>query len=143
MSGALAGRPLLGLICVVQAECFHGLLREAGELVEVGPLTKKQIAKRIALELGISQALALRMVQRTLDSVVDAIVDNGRIELRNFGVFEIKARAARQARNPRTNEPVTIPPRHAVTFQPSKKLAELVNEARPLPAGFGNVSAEA
>ncbi len=87
-------------------------------------MTKKQIVRRLATELDVSQALAYQMVQRTLDSIADCVIENGRIELRNFGVFLIKRRAARQARNPRTNEPVRIPARTVIVFQPSQTLVD-------------------
>ncbi len=92
-------------------------------------MTKKQIVRRLAGEMDISQALAYQMVQGTLDLIADCVIEHGRIELRNFGVFAIKRRAARQARNPRTNEPVQIPPRSAIVFQPSHTLLERLHRA--------------
>ena len=50
----------------------------------------------------------------------------GRIELRNFGVFEVKRRAARKARNPRTNEEVLVPARNVVVFQAGKNVAAMI-----------------
>ena len=94
-------------------------------------MTKKQIVRRLAGELNVSQSLAHQMVQRTLDSIVDSVLKHGRIELRNFGVFAVKHRAARQARNPRTNEPVRIPPRTVIVFQPSRTLLERLNGSSP------------
>ena len=94
-------------------------------------MTKKQIVRRLAGEMDVSQALAYRMVQRTLDSIADSVIEHGRIELRNFGVFVVKHRAARQARNPRTNEPVRIPPRSAIVFQPSQALLKRLQRSRP------------
>ena len=47
---------------------------------------------------------------------------DGRIELRNFGVFEVKKRAARNARNPRTGDKVLVPEKYVVTFKPGKEM---------------------
>jgi len=89
-------------------------------------LTKKEIAKQIAARHGIDQVIAKRAVQDVLDSIVDALLKTRRMELRNFGVFEVKRRAPRVARNPRTNEQVTVPAKTVVIFQPGKRLADLV-----------------
>lgn len=87
-------------------------------------MTKKDIAKQIANKYGIDQVVAKKAVQDVLDSIVNTLLTTGRIELRNFGVFEVKRRAPRVARNPRTNEQVTVPAKTVVVFQPGKKLAE-------------------
>jgi hypothetical protein len=55
-------------------------------------------------------------------------VDERRIELRNFGVFEVKKRAARKARNPRTGDKVYVPEKFVVTFKPGKEMEERVRE---------------
>ena len=96
-------------------------------------MTKKEIAKQISAQYGIDQIVAKRAVQDVLDSIVDALLKSGRMELRNFGVFEVKRRAPRVARNPRTNEQVTVPAKMVVAFQPGKKLAELVNQLDGVP----------
>jgi len=86
-------------------------------------LTKKELVRRIANELNVDQVLTKRIVQSMLDGILDAVAREGRIELRNFGVFEVKTRAARKARNPRTNEEVLVPAKRVLTFQPGKKVA--------------------
>ena len=55
-------------------------------------------------------------------------MDEGRIELRNFGVFEVKKRAARKARNPRTGQRVDVPEKYVVTFKPGKEMEEKVRQ---------------
>ncbi|MBN1341391.1 MAG: integration host factor subunit beta [Phycisphaerae bacterium] len=90
-------------------------------------MTKKDIAKQIASKYGIDQVIAKRAVQDVFDSIVDSLLHSGRMELRNFGVFEVKRRAPRVARNPRTNEQVSVPAKTVVVFQAGKKLAELAS----------------
>lgn len=95
-------------------------------------LTKKEIVRRIAVELDVDQVLTKKIVQRTLDSILAALARKGRIELRNFGVFEVKTRAARKARNPKTNEELLVPARNVVVFQPGKNVAARIARSRPL-----------
>jgi len=92
-------------------------------------LTKKEMVRRIAAELDVDQVLTKKIVQRTLDGILDTLVRAGRIELRNFGVFEVKRRAARKARNPKTNEEVFVPARNVVVFQPGKNVANRITRS--------------
>lgn len=107
-------------------------------------MTKKEIAKLIAAHHGIDQVIAKRAVQEVLDQIVEALLKNGRMELRNFGVFELKRRAPRVARNPRTNEQVSVPAKTVVVFQPGKKLAEMVSRLEQIPgSSIGSESGSA
>ena len=91
--------------------------------LEMSALTKKEMVRKIAAELDADQVLTKRVVQRMLDMVLDTVVEEGRLELRNFGVFEAKVRAARKARNPKTNEEVHVPAKRVLSFQAGKKVA--------------------
>ena len=92
-------------------------------------MTKKDIVRTISDEVGLTQQQTKKIVQRTFDSIIDTLVREGRIELRNFGVFEVKPRAARRARNPRTGDEVIVPEKHVVTFKPGKHMEAKVQEA--------------
>ena len=85
-------------------------------------VTKKEIVKAISEELGLTQLKTKEIVQKTFDAIVETLVADGRIELRNFGVFEVKKRAARKARNPRTGGQVEVPAKFVVTFKPGKEM---------------------
>jgi len=89
-------------------------------------MTKKEIVRKIASSMEVSQDVVHEVVQRTFDEIVDALVRDTRIELRNFGVFEVRVRAPRKARNPRTNAWLTVPQRAAVVFKPGKAMADRV-----------------
>jgi nucleoid DNA-binding protein len=89
-------------------------------------VTKKEIVKTISEEIGLTQLKTKEIVQKTFDAIVETLVEEGRIELRNFGVFEVKKRAARKARNPRTGERVDVPEKSVVTFKPGKEMEERV-----------------
>ena len=96
-------------------------------------MTKKEIVKQIADRLGETQLKTKDIVQRTFDAIVDTLIEQGRIELRNFGVFEVKQRKARKARNPRTGDPVEVPPKCVVTFKPGKEMEERVRQMTHVP----------
>lgn len=91
-------------------------------------MTKKEIVKTISEEIGLTQLKTKEIVQKTFDAIVESLVDERRIELRNFGVFEVKKRAARKARNPRTGQRVDVPAKFVVTFKPGKEMEEKVRE---------------
>ena len=91
-------------------------------------MTKKEIVKTISEEIGLTQLKTKEIVQKTFDAIVNTLVEDRRIELRNFGVFEVKQRAARKARNPRTGEKVFVPEKFVVTFKPGKEMEERVRE---------------
>lgn len=91
-------------------------------------MTKKEIVKEISDEIGLTQLRTKEIVQKTFDAIVKTLVEDGRIELRNFGVFEVKKRAARKARNPRTGDKVFVPEKFVVTFKPGKEMEEKVRQ---------------
>lgn len=91
-------------------------------------MTKKEIVKTISDQIGMTQLRTKEIVQKTFDAIVETLVEEGRIELRNFGVFEVKRRAARKARNPRTGDKVDVPEKFVVTFKPGKEMEKRVRE---------------
>ena len=86
---------------------------------------RRSIAKEIAAKTGLSQVMVADVVQRTLDEIVAAVRKDGRLELRNFAVFEVVTRKARKARNPRTGESVSVPAKKVVKFKAGKRLRHL------------------
>ena len=90
-------------------------------------LTKRDLVMRVSEETGMIQQQVLDVVQRTLDSIAAALAKGDKVELRNFGVFEVKVRKARVGRNP--NAPATdvpIPARSVVKFKPGKEMRAAV-----------------
>ena len=96
-------------------------------------MTKKQIVQQISDKTGLTQLQTKDIVDLTFEAIVNTLLDEGRIELRNFGVFEVKTRKARKARNPRTGEKVDVPPKNVVTFKPGKEMEEKVRKLKKLP----------
>ncbi len=85
-------------------------------------MTKKDIVLRITDMTGIKQVDVKTIVQKTFDVIIESLVRNEKVELRNFGVFKIKERKARFGRNPRTGESVPVPPRKVVVFKPGQEM---------------------
>lgn len=100
---------------------------------ESSVVTKKEIVKTISDETGLNQQQIKTIVQKTFDAIVTTLVEEGRIELRNFGVFQVRPRAARKARNPRTGRQVEVPEKFVVTFKPGKIMEQQVNSIEGSP----------
>lgn len=94
-------------------------------------LTKRDLVTRIASETGLNQQHVLDVVQKTLNYISEALAKGDKVELRNFGVFEVKIRKARVGRNP--NAPATdipIPERAIVKFKAGKEMrAEVLKQS--------------
>ena len=91
-------------------------------------MTKKEIVKQISERIGLTQLKTKDIVQQTFDAIVDTLIEVGRIELRNFGVFEVKMRKPRKARNPRTGERVDVEAKKVVVFKAGKEMEEKVRK---------------
>ncbi len=104
-------------------------------------MTKKEIVKAISEQIGLTQLKTKEIVQKTFDAIVETLVEERRIELRNFGVFEVKKRAARKARNPRTGERVDVAEKFVVTFKPGKEMEERVRLLEAAEAAKAAVAA--
>ena len=91
-------------------------------------MTKKEMAQAIAEETNLTQIVVKEIMQQLFDGITDTLEKEGRIELRNFGVFEVKKRKPRTARNPRTGEKVMVPAKLVVTFKAGLEMEEKVKE---------------
>ena len=105
-------------------------------------MTKKEIVRTISEEIGLTQLKTKEIVQKTFDAIVNTLVEDGRIELRNFGVFEVKRRAPRKARNPRTGDKVFVPEKFVVTFKPGKDMEKRVRQLERQAAAEAQASAD-
>jgi nucleoid DNA-binding protein len=95
-------------------------------------LTKRDIVVRISRETGLTQARVFEVVQKTLDFLAEALANGDKVELRNFGVFEVKIRKARVGRNPQVPATdVPIPSRAMVKFQAGKEMRAAVLKLTP------------
>jgi nucleoid DNA-binding protein len=81
-------------------------------------MTKKDLALAISKETGVTQVDTKKVIQRTLDHLIEGLKAGQTIELRNFGVFKVRQRAPRRGRNPKTGQEVPVPSRRVVVFKP-------------------------
>lgn len=100
-------------------------------------MTKRELVIRVANNLGMTQSDIARIIEGTFDAISEALAEGHRWELRDFGVFEVKTRASRIGRNPRTGDQVPVPERRVVTFRPGKKMKEMVATGEVAEAGSG------
>ena len=89
-------------------------------------VTKKELVSRIADRTGQTKVIAKDIIQMFLDEIITELGRGNRLEFREFGVFEIKERAARKAQNPRTLEKVEVPAKRVVKFKVGRLMKERV-----------------
>ena len=98
-------------------------------------LTKRDIAAQITKETGIMRTQVLDVIQKTLDQITAALAKGNRVELRNFGVFQVKLRKGRVGRNPKRPEiDVPIAAHSVVKFKAGKEMRAEVAQLSPKPA---------
>lgn len=87
-------------------------------------MTKAELVSDVARRTGLTKKEVALVVNEALEVMKEALVRKERIELRGFGVFEVRKRKKRLARNPRTKEPIAVPERWVVVFKASKVIKE-------------------
>ncbi len=90
-------------------------------------MTKRHLVNRVSVATGVPKVDVDQVVDRFLEELIDAVVREGRIELRNFGVLRTVQVGARVGRNPATGEPVNIPASTHVRFRAGKLMREKLN----------------
>ena len=106
-------------------------------------VTKKNLVDAIAERTGEKRSVVKDIVQQFLDVVVEEMGEGNRIEFRDFGVFEVKARAARVAQNPRTLERIPVPPKRTVKFKPGRRMREALDRTPDAAPAKGDVPGRA
>ena len=103
-------------------------MNEQKEEAGKGNVTRKELSISINERLGISQRNAAKMVDTIFAAMKDTLVNGESLKLVQFGTLTVRGKSPRRGRNPRTGESMTITKRKMVTFRPSKRLRELLNE---------------
>lgn len=93
--------------------------------------TKKHLIDAVAAKTGMKRADVKKIVQTLLDQIVEELGKGKRLELRDFGVFEVRERAQREAQNPKTMEKVVVPPKRAVKFKSGRKMCCALDREPP------------
>ena len=97
-------------------------------------LTKRDLVMRISEETGLIRSQVFEVVQKTLNYITESLAKGDKVELRNFGVFDVKIRKDRVGRNPQKPETdVPIPARSMVKFKAGKEMAAEVLKLTPKP----------
>ncbi len=91
-------------------------------------MTKADIVDEIAKSTGLTKIETKAVVDGVFSSIISAISDGKRIELRGFGVFKHKSRKPRMARNPKTGDLVPLEKRYVPVFKPSPEFLTKVND---------------
>lgn len=89
-------------------------------------MTKKDIILKVSDDTKLKQIDVKKVVQKTIDCIIEALIRGEKIELRNFGVFRLKQRKSRTGRNPRTGEVVPVPSRKVVIFKPGLEMKQMI-----------------
>ncbi|MEW6026550.1 MAG: HU family DNA-binding protein [Planctomycetota bacterium] len=92
-------------------------------------MQRKEIAEAIAKKLQVTDLLAKRIVKEVFSTVINTVMKEGRLELRNFGVFSIKERKPRKARNPKTGAEVSLPARKVLVFKPGYNVKKKISRS--------------
>ena len=90
-------------------------------------VTKADLVERVAEKTGLTRTDVAVVVDSFLDTVKKSLEAGHGIEIRGFGTFKVKQRKARTARNPRTGDPVQLPPRKVAVFKVSKELKDRIS----------------
>ena len=98
------------------------------ETLETPALTKAHLAELLFKQIGLNKRESKDMVDAFFDLVSDSLVDGKDVKISGFGNFQIRTKAARPGRNPRTGETIPIAARRVVTFHASHKLKELIQD---------------
>jgi len=96
-------------------------------------MTRAELIDEVALQGPLSHKQADVVVETILETMKGAIAHGDRIEIRGFGVFSLRLRRPRRARNPRTGEPLVSAERRAAHFKPGKELKAVLAEMAPDP----------
>lgn len=96
-------------------------------------ITKKDLIDRISSNTGFKRSDVKDTIQAFLDEVTLELGTGNRLEFRDFGVFEVRDRAARVAQNPKTLERVDVPSRRTVKFKIGRKMRDALDAGEPVP----------
>ena len=106
-------------------------------------VTKKDLVDRISDRSGLKRVAVKRVVQQFLEEIITELGTGNRLEFRDFGVFEIRERAARIAQNPKTMEKVPVPPKRTVKFKVGRLMRERLQVVPETPASMEASNIEA
>jgi nucleoid DNA-binding protein len=120
---------------VTKRKLVVDITKEYNEEVEARLAAAKEDGETTENDEPLTQKQVFAVIQKTLEHILQAVATNQKVELRNFGVFEVKTRKARVGRNPKApSVDVPIPQRSVVKFKPGKEMRAAVLKLAPAPA---------
>ena len=106
-------------------------------------MTKAEMVEKVSSKINLSKKDTERVANTVLESIIQALAQGDKVELRGFGSFRVRSRESRDGRNPRTGDTVRIPSKRVPFFKAGKKLRELVDQGTPRPSEVFSSSGEA
>ena len=103
-------------------------------------MTKSDIIDHVATATGLTKIETEAVVDGFMQTVLDAVADHERVELRGFGTFRAVERAPRTARNPHTDTPVPVPARLVPVFKPAQEFRRRVEASGPVVGADGRTA---
>ena len=97
-------------------------------------VTKKELVDRIADQTKSKRVVVKQIIQGFLDEIINELGHGNRLEFRDFGVLEVRERAARIAQNPKTLQRVHVPPKRTVKFKAGRMMKVKLQDGMPAPA---------
>lgn len=94
-------------------------------------ISKKEIVKTVSERHGLTTTQTAQVIQVFMDQIIEELARGSRIEFREFGIFELKRRQSRVARNPKTGDSVKVPEKTVVSFKPGKVMKARVVDTEP------------
>ena len=111
------------------------------EILETPALTKAHLAEMLFEQIGLNKRESKDMIDAFYDLISDSLVDGTDVKISGFGNFQIRTKAPRPGRNPRTGEAIPIKARRVVTFHASHKLKDQIQGPGPaIPEALGGPS---
>jgi len=90
-------------------------------------MTKSEMAEKLAEKIQVNKQQAEQIIDIVTSSIIEALADGDKVEIRGFGSFRVRHRAAKEGRNPKTGEKVFVPPKKVPFFKTGKDFRETVN----------------
>ena len=107
----------------------EGAMEFTVESLETPALTKAQLAELLFEQIGLNKRESKDMIDAFFDLIAGSLVEGKDVKISGFGNFQIRTKAPRPGRNPRTGEAIPIQARRVVTFHASQKLKAMVEAA--------------
>ena len=112
---------------MVSFDCNNLVMELSFDSIDTPALTKSELAAMLFEQIGLNRRESKEFIDAFFGLITNQLVEGQDVKISGFGNFEVRTKVARPGRNPRTGEPVTIPPRRVITFKAGGQLKEKIN----------------